>query len=86
MGFDEKGEEAEVEWHKEADEAGWEGSLSDGQMGEEERLEREPKKLKRGVEGSGGSGSIKTSRLERRAFCLGRSRFRVCQRKSLRLF
>jgi hypothetical protein len=26
------------------------------QMGEEERLEREPKKLKRGVDGSGGSG------------------------------
>jgi hypothetical protein len=56
MGFDEKGEEAEVEWHKEAVEAGWEGSLLDGQMGEEERLERETKKLKRGVDGSGGRG------------------------------
>jgi hypothetical protein len=30
IGFDEKGEEAEVEWHREADEAGWECSLADG--------------------------------------------------------
>jgi hypothetical protein len=35
MGFDGNGEEAEVEWHREAEGAGWEGSLEDEQDGEE---------------------------------------------------
>jgi hypothetical protein len=40
MVFDENEEEAEVEWHREAEGAGWEGSLEDEQDGEKEKLER----------------------------------------------
>jgi hypothetical protein len=68
LGFDEKGEEAEVEWHKEVMEAGWEGSLSDGQVGEEEKLERESKKLKRDVDGSRGQGIDKDAQIGEEGF------------------
>jgi hypothetical protein len=40
MVFDENEEETEVEWHREAERAGWEGSLEDEQDGEKEKLER----------------------------------------------
>jgi hypothetical protein len=40
MVFDENEEETEVEWHREAEGAGWEGSLEDEQDGEKEKLER----------------------------------------------
>jgi hypothetical protein len=59
VGIDENGEEAEFEWHRGREGEGREGSLEDGQDGEEEEPERVSKKLKRGVDGTGVEGVAK---------------------------
>jgi hypothetical protein len=75
MGFDGNGEEAEVEWHREAEGAGWEGSLEDEQDGKEEKLEREQKMFKKEWLGVGFKGCLKTLSVERKVLWLRRSRF-----------
>jgi hypothetical protein len=59
VGIDENGEEAEFEWHRGREGEGREGSLEDGQGGEEEGPERVSKKLKRGVDGTSVEGAAK---------------------------
>jgi hypothetical protein len=82
VGIDENGEEVEFDWHTGCEGEGREGSLEDGQAGQEEGPKREPKKLKRDVDGTGLRGWLRTPRVLGMLYYHGRSRFRTCQRRS----
>jgi hypothetical protein len=85
-GFDENGEEVDVEWPVEVDEFEGPGFADGGWQAEFESSERLAKKQKRGEGSKGGEGWLRRIRGARMCLFRGRSRCRTCRGTSLRPF